>query len=179
MLLEFNNTIVLPIPRCGSSSVIAACLDKLNIPYTPVTLHSQVYTLGFLCTYAKDISYTLDKDAVMIVRNPYDRVPSAYKRLKEYNGWAFKNFDHFLDIVEAGNTEAHMVPYSKHVETVRCKFKSLELLQIEKVEEWQDRLGLEIPHRNSTSESFKLTKKQKARIAKIYAKDFELGGYII
>lgn len=192
---EQNKCIFVHIPKCAGVSINKALFDNLGGGHHSAMDYQIIYGRSIYESYYK----------FTFVRNPWDRVFSAYNFLKEGGfdekdkTWAEKNlleydtFDKFIcEWVNARNinTKNHFVPQYKYICNAAGKVIVDYIGKFEKIQEDYehivDKIGVTatLHHKNRTMSMNKelnytefYTEKTRRIIRDVYKKDIELLGY--
>ncbi|MCB5250061.1 MAG: sulfotransferase family 2 domain-containing protein [Sulfurimonadaceae bacterium] len=186
---DIHNIIFIHVPKSAGTSVSYAIYGQ---------------TLGHF--KAKDISNTIknfeDCFSFGLVRNPYDRVYSAYNFVKQngtsvmgvkknsvYQSDMFESFDSFvlnwLSVVDVTKEDYVFQPQylfthdDFYNQLVKKVWYVEDMSTFEKEFKELSGLNIKINHLNQTKENKKieLSDKVKEKIYEVYKKDFELFGY--
>lgn len=184
--------IFIHIPKCAGISIwngldISPCRCNL-ISVTHMPIYQHMLPKQLKDRYIGKARWNTYKK-ITIIRNPYDRVVSDYSWLIKYEEFSHLSFDDFLSLREdvVKNNKYNENMYYDHFYPMHLYFEEINYDHVLRFENLRTELPKlrklykiekEFVKTNTTEHSnFTLTNAQKARIYKLYKKDFTQFNY--
>lgn len=176
--LQYKDMTWLPVPRCGSRSVLTAVAKASGNPLmSDQKPHNTYLSLAWpnFWTYGGTLP---EGKLAVIVRNPLERFISClYMWNKNYPLETLENIIHHA---EHGSTENHTASVDSLVNGLLSgRQDDVVFLKIEEVQSWASDYGFKVPHleHSKTVNKTKLTPDQIERVKAAYAADYKLLNY--
>ncbi len=199
LILPDNDVIFVHVPKCGGTSFKAALAAAAQYSIEARGLangfdrcHLTLEQIQSCCPILWREMNGVETLSVAIVRNPYDRIISAYKwYLKHYDFLSFESYLQATELLAEWDCRlVHAVPQHRFIYLNERKFVSL-VIKLETIQrdisKIRDALSLrgtdlgDVPTLNASDHcpAIDSVAAHRELILKQYAKDFELFGYSV